>query len=152
MKGVAIPLISVLILVACANEKKEESKNVMEEKPTEETAHDHSSDELKLNEGAKWKVDDSMMVYLRNMESTITNFLPKDKNSYQNLSDTLKSNIDLLTSNCTMKGAAHDELHKWLIPYIDKVNDLAESENQDETVLLYQDLKNSFSTFNQFFE
>jgi hypothetical protein len=64
----------------------------------------------------------------------------------------LQANLDLLTSNCTMEGKAHDELHKWLLPYIDLVNDLSGSKDEAEASKQFSQLENSFLTFNQFFQ
>lgn len=51
-----------------------------------------------------------------------------------------------------MKGKAHDELHKWLLPYIDLVKEFSES--KDETTLneQFQKIQTSFTTFNQYFQ
>jgi hypothetical protein len=75
----------------------------------------------------------------------------KQKN-YKSLSEKLQSNIDLLTSNCTMKGKAHDELHKWLLPYIDLVKELSEAKDPTEAEKQFQNIQTSFNTFNQYFQ
>ena len=40
-----------------------------------------------------------------------------------------------------MKGKAHDELHKWLLPYIDLVKELSEAKDETEAE------KNNFKIF-----
>ena len=59
-----------------------------------------------------------------------------------------KENLDLLTSNCTMKGQAHDELHKWLLPYLDLVTDFSKDKSAEQ----FAEIQNAFTTFNQYFE
>jgi hypothetical protein len=47
-----------------------------------------------------------------------------------------------------MKGQAHDELHKWLLPYIE----LADDFSKDRSVEQFAEIQHSFTTFNQYFE
>ena len=68
--------------------------------------------------------------------------------NYQVLIDNLGRNIDLLTSNCTMEGEAHDELHKWLLPFIEDVKVFSNDKSADN----FTKIKNAFITFNQYFE
>ena len=86
--------------------------------------HDDESEAIELNNGEKWQVDANMLTHIRNMENDVVSFAKVEQKDYKSLSEKLQSNIDLLTSNCTMKGKAHDELHKWLLPYIDLVKEL----------------------------
>ena len=52
--------------------------------------------------------------------------------NFEKLSENLNKNVDLLTANCTMKGQAHDELHKWLVPYIALVKDFSEDKSAEK--------------------
>lgn len=148
---ILIPLIS-LVLFSCNNASKEKSK-VYKETDTHKE-HQHNSDVIgiELNNGEKWKVDEAMLLHIRNMESDVFSFSKLKEKEYNALAISLQSKIDLLTSNCTMKGKAHDELHKWLLPYIDLVKEFSES--KDETTLneQFQKIQTSFTTFNQYFQ
>ncbi len=114
--------------------------------------HAHGDEEIQLNQGQKWKVDAEMLSIIRAMENDVASFKGSELAEYNSLSEKLKKNIDLLTSNCTMKGQAHDELHKWLLPYIDLVNAFSEAKGGADSEKLFQDVKNSFVTFNQYFQ
>ena len=114
--------------------------------------HAHGDEEIQLNQGQKWKVDAEMLSIIRAMENDVASFKGSELAEYNSLSEKLKKNIDLLTSNCTMKGQAHDELHKWLLPYIDLVNAFSEAKSGADSEKLFQDVKNSFVTFNQYFQ
>lgn len=122
--------------------------------PTEEIAHSHPDDEaLQLNAGKKWKVDDHMMDELRELESIVNHSNRKENTmSLDAIADSLIVHLDLLTSNCTMQGQAHDELHKWLVPFIELVNEYANYE--DESVAKQQliEMKSRFLEFNTYFE
>ncbi|MEN9489286.1 MAG: hypothetical protein RL494_1551 [Bacteroidota bacterium] len=134
----------VLFLFSC-NTKSNAEKTT--EIKTEE--HQHSDTEaIQLNKGKKWKVDDNMMLHIRNMEKDVMNFNSENNKNYPLLANKLKSNIDLLTSNCTMKGEAHDELHKWLVPYIELVDEFSKEKSKNQFI----EIQESFKTFNQYFQ
>ena len=134
----------VLLLFSCNTKSKEEKTTEIK---TEE--HQHSESEtIQLNNGEKWKVDDNMMLHIRNMEKDVVHFDQEKSTNYSLLANKLKTNIDILTSNCTMKGQAHDELHKWLVPYIELVDSFSEEKSANQ----FTEIQNSFKTFNQYFQ
>ena len=138
-------LATVVLLIFSCNTKSKEEKTT--EIKTEE--HQHSESEtIQLNNGEKWKVDDNMMLHIRNMEKDIIHFDQEKSTNYSLLADKLKTNIDLLTSNCTMKGQAHDELHKWLVPYIELVDLFSKEKSANQ----FTEIQNSFLTFNEYFK
>jgi hypothetical protein len=51
-----------------------------------------------------------------------------------------------------MKGKAHDELHKWLLPCIDLVKELSEAKDETEASKHFKTIQISFTTFNQYFQ
>lgn len=134
----------ILLLFSCNTKSKEEKTTEIK---TEE--HQHSESEtIQLNNGEKWKVDDNMMLHIRNMEKDVVHFDQEKSTNYSLLAEKLKTNIDILTSNCTMKGKAHDELHKWLVPYIELVDSFSEEKSANQ----FTEIQNSFLTFNQYFK
>jgi hypothetical protein len=86
------------------------------------------------------------------MEKAVSSFEGKQSEDYTALAKTIDDNLIELTSSCTMEGQAHDELHKWLVPFIelseqfDVATELAEQEK------IYHDFKTSFVEFNTYFE
>ena len=136
-------LATVGVLLFSCNTKSKEVKII--EIKTEK--HQHSESEpIQLNEGRKWKVDENMMLHIRNMENDVINF--GEEKDYALLAGKLKANIELLTSNCTMKGKAHDELHKWLVPYME----LVDAFYKEKSAHQFTEIQHSFETFNQYFE
>lgn len=148
---ILIPVIS-LFLFSCGNASKEKSKEETETVTHEEHQHNYEMQTIELNNGEKWKVDANMITHIRNMENDIISFSTVEQKDYKSLSEKLQSNIDLLTSNCTMKGKAHDELHKWLLPYIDLVKELSEAKDETEAAKQFENIQTSFTTFNQYFQ
>lgn len=140
-------LLSTFFLFSCNDKAKNESAETSQVTKTE--VHEHSNDEaIQLNDGQKWKVDVDMIAHIRTMENDVTSFDKETPENYQLLADNLKKNLDLLTSNCTMKGQAHDELHKWLLPYIELVDDFSKDKSNENLAKIQE----SFTTFNQYFQ
>jgi hypothetical protein len=153
MKKITI-LISVisLFLFSCGNTSNEKSKEQTETVTHEEHQHNAEIQTIELNNGEKWKVDANMITHIRNMENDINSFANVKQKDFKSIAEKLQSNIDLLTSNCTMKGKAHDELHKWLLPYIDLAKELSEAKDETEASKRFENIKSSFITFNQYFQ
>ena len=140
-------LLSTFFLFSCNDKANNKSAETSQDTKTE--VHEHSNDEtIQLNDGQKWKVDVDMMAHIRIMENDVTSFDKETPENYQLLADNLKKNIDLLTSNCTMKGEAHDELHKWLLPYIELVDHFSKDKSNENLAKIQE----SFTTFNQYFQ
>ena len=153
MKKITISLtVIILFLFSCGNTSNKNSKEHTQTVTHEEHQHNDEIQIIELNNGEKWKVDANMITHIRNMENDVISFAKVEQKDYNSLSVKLQSNIDLLTSNCTMKGKAHDELHKWLLPYIDLVKELSESKDENETDKQFQKIENAFKTFNQYFK
>ena len=141
-----------LLLYSCGNSSNQKLNNQTEVAENNDHHHDDESEAIELNNGEKWQVDANMITHIRNMENDIISFAKVEQKDYTSLSNKLQSNIDLLTSNCTMKGKAHDELHKWLLPYIDLVKELSEAKNETEATKQFENIQISFTTFNQYFQ
>ena len=148
---ILIPVIS-LFLFSCGNTSNEKSKEQTETIAHEEHQHNDENETIELNNGAKWKVDPNMITHIRNMESDVISFAKVDQKDYKSLSEKLQSNIDSLTSNCTMKGKAHDELHKWLVPFIELSEQFDATQDLTEQEKIYHDFKKAFVEFNIYFE
>ncbi|MBK7964946.1 MAG: hypothetical protein IPK10_06435 [Bacteroidetes bacterium] len=137
------------LLMGCQNSSS--VKALDETKLVEE--HDHESGEsIKLINGEKWKVDDHMMVHFRNMERAVKALKEPSLLDCQKLSTQLQHHLELLTSNCTMHGEAHDELHKWLLPYIELCNSFSEATDEEDAISYFRDIEKSFIQFNIYFQ
>ncbi len=137
--------------MSCGNLSDQKSGEMKETDTIEEHNHLTESGSLELNNGEKWKIIESMMVYIRKMESDVAAFDKSEQKDYPVLVEKLKANIVLLTSSCTMEGKAHDALHEWLVPYIDLVNLLSEAKDKKEADLIFAKIQNSFKEFNLYF-
>ena len=107
---------------------------------------------IELDNGKKWLINVEMMPPLRSSESSISSFQATDLQSYQSLASELAANNKVLISSCTMTGKSHNELHKWLHPYMNMISDLEDVENVKSAEEIVKNMKQSFSTFNQNFK
>lgn len=153
MKKIFLISTITIALIACKNETHHENHDEHEhhdETAThEEDHHNHESEAIMLNDGEKWKVVENMSGYIRNMEKAVNEF---KGDNYPALAKTIDENIRALTENCTMEGQAHDELHKWLLPFIELSEEFdvaTEKENQEK---IYQEFKKMFVEYNTYFE
>lgn len=108
--------------------------------------------QIELNNGERWKVNAEMMPPLHASQKLVSEFSVSDRKDYQALSEQLKENNTSLISSCTMEGKSHDELHKWLHPYIGLLDELANAENEKEANQVFVKIEQSFNTFNQHFQ
>lgn len=143
-----IYIIIYCILFACKNPSAK-TPRFLESKGQNQ----HSGGEaIELNGGEKWKINKDMIIYIRDMEKEVISFSLRNNSDYKILSDKLQNDIDLLTSNCTMKGKAHDELHKWLLPYIEMADDFSKAKNMAESSEKLEKIKTAFKLFNKNFQ
>lgn len=125
---------------------------------TNQTESNDSSDSLKntynieLTDNEKWEVNKKMMVHIKNMESDIEAASSQSSPNYEELGSKLDENIGLLTSNCTMMGKAHDELHKWLLPFIDLVKELNAADSKEKQQQSFEAVQESMNEFNTYFK
>lgn len=124
---------------------KEKSGN---SKPT----HGDKSEAIDFKNGEKWKVHDTMMLYMRVIERDINIFEETGSSDFAYLGRKLQANIELLTSNCTMEGKAHDERHKRLLPFIDLVYEFSKEKDEKRSLELFSEIKGSMKTFNLYFQ
>jgi hypothetical protein len=140
-------LLSGVFIFSCGNPQTKQ-----ETTPQATKEHVPSQHGIELNEGNKWKVDEQMMVYLRTMEKAVVTYTGDNADSFDTLAIFLQEQTNELTSNCTMEGKPHDELHKWLLPYMELVASMqgAKEETQQREILLQ--LNASFTELNTYFE
>lgn len=144
--------LSGFMLFGCGNNADQKSNEHSETVHQDDHHHDDDNETIELNNGEKWKVDNNMMVHIRTMEQDFSAYETAQNKDFKELAYSLQANIDLLTSNCTMKGKAHDELHKWLLPYIETVEELSASKSDKDAAEYLSEIKLSFQTFNQYFQ
>lgn len=141
-----------ILLFSCSNTSNKIPENVDSTSKVADAHHSEESEKIELNNGEKWVVDSNMIFHIRNIENDVNTFSKNENKDFKTISKKIQSHLDLLTSNCTMTGKAHDELHKWLLPFIDLVKELSDAKDIDIASEKFKVIQSSFLTFNTFFK
>lgn len=107
---------------------------------------------LELNDGKKWTVDPPMMAHLRNLEQAVQASSTIHAVNHPALAANLQENLGRLVTNCTMEGKAHDELHKWLMPFLAMTAEYSEAADPKVQWQKLQEIKGALLVFNAHFE
>lgn len=150
MKQIFIVAISAAFLMSCKNDSKQsEVENTLDTEQVQvETA---SSDAIQLNNGEKWAVNEEMKPYVMRSEELVALYVKNNDTDYKKLAQELKDQNNLLIKSCTMDGASHDELHKWLHPHLEMVSMLAEVETPEKVKELISEIEGSFIKYHTYF-
>ncbi len=134
--------------------KSHEHEHATEHDMHEEHAHEtlDSDEELSLNNGKQWIVNEEMKPFVKAGEETLNDYVSNSSTDYIALAQSLKATNDKLIKSCTMKGQSHQELHKWLIPHLDLVSALKEAENADEAQEIIHELIESYEVYHTYFK
>lgn len=108
--------------------------------------------DINLNEGEKWEVNSAMKPHIEKGEDILKAYEVNEDQDYLQLANKLKEQNQALIKSCTMKGASHDELHKWLHPHMDLISKLGKAENPEQAESIVDDLEDSFQVFHDFFK
>lgn len=146
-------LFGVLFLFSCNNEANNNENtdvivdSVQVTEVIKETPHD-----LVLVDNEKWKIDEGMRVSIDSIDIRMSDFEGTALEDYAALSVDLAHHTKTVISSCTMKGQAHDELHKWLLPFIDLRKELDTITSVSAGEKIAMELQKELSIFNLYFE
>lgn len=145
---------SVIFTFSCTQNSENDASNVQKEIIVEENKldSDSNSEELHLNGDQKWNVSPHMIAHLDSIENLILSNENLDNMTGQSLANAIDSQLKLVTQSCDMQGEAHEQLHLWLLPFWDLVDQLATSEGQENQVKLVNELITSMNSYHTYFE
>lgn len=137
-------------LISC-NLKSSENETGAEVKENDLSHQKDTVVSLVLNEGEKWKVNSEMLPHILRIEDRLKVFNQSKEKNFKDFGEKSQQDLDLLIASCTMKGKSHEQLHRWLIPHIQLVKDIAVVENSTDGSKLCTEMEHSFNAFNQYF-
>ncbi|GMV53850.1 MAG: hypothetical protein D8M52_06775 [Chlorobi bacterium] len=157
MKIFLLTLITTVTLWGCSSETHNHAEHDHQApEHTEEAHHEHHHGDqagtLELNNGAKWMVNTEMKPFVQEGEKLVQQYVNANSTDYKKLAANLTTQNDQLMSSCTMDGKSHDELHKWLHPHLDLVEDLAEAPDASVAMDVVKKLQESYGLYHQYFE
>jgi hypothetical protein len=153
-KTLFIGLLGAIVATTSCNNQEPKSTEKQEQTTADVQAkeEEQSAMEIELNNGAKWKVNPEMMVHVRASEGLVDSYINAPQKDHEALAKELNTTVGLLTKSCTMQGKSHDELHKWLHPYMGLIKDLGNAKSDEEADQIVTTIQASFVIFNQYFE
>lgn len=111
--------------------------------------HDHG---LSLDNGKKWKADPETNRGMKRMDHLVDSFSQKETGAaYHNIKSNLEAELNRVFKECTMKGEAHHQLHKFLIP-IKKIFTGLEHSQLAVQKKSFHNLKMHLSIYPKYFE
>ncbi|MBT8394307.1 MAG: hypothetical protein HKO81_07025 [Flavobacteriaceae bacterium] len=144
-------LITLLLVISFLSCKKEAKQNVSKTSETEEISLLDTLT-LKLDNGKKWVVNDETQIGISKMDSLITAFKSADKKDYSNLGKDLSIQTGYIIRSCNMTGEAHDQLHVVLVPMLDKISTLKESQDTKKSKAALIELEGIVAAYFKHFE
>ena len=138
-------IILTVAISACTSQvktDKQDNKNSNEQ--------DHTSTELRLNNGNKWKADEATKRNVSAMVHVVNNSSYAEAANRRELSVEMQSKVDSLINQCKMKGADHDALHVWLERVLKDLKELKEGDVEYSKA--HAALKKDIESFYAFFE
>ncbi len=147
-----LQIMTLLALVGCTaspKEKEPENNTVSEivETPKIETPH-----HLELNEGNKWQVDQGIAKGIAAINKLVKAHISHQVLDYQLLGDAIATQTKYIISSCTMKGKAHEELHKWLLPFLDLKEALVMTASPEEGAAVLDNIKSELAVYQSYFK
>jgi hypothetical protein len=109
----------------------------------------HDQVAIELNNGQKWDVNAEMSPFILGGEMILKEY---DNANYKELAEQLKRENKKLIESCTMDGKSHEELHKWLHPHMQLIEDLGNADNDQQANEIIAQLNKSFQTYHNYFQ
>lgn len=116
-----------------------------------EHQHNHAEGQLELNNGKKWTMNEEMKPFVLKGVDLLQVYSQEKQTDNVRLAKELKEQNDQLIKSCTMDGKGHDELHKWLHPHMELVNELEAEKNPEKAIAIVAKLHDSYMEFSKYF-
>ncbi len=110
----------------------------------EHQKHSEKLPEVTLDDGKRWIANPETTDGIRAMVHSIEQFQEDQQTDYSVLKESLQGFYSTILKKCTMKGEAHNQLHHYLVPLNQEIDNL--SGENIESVYVY------LKTYDDYFE
>ncbi len=138
---IALVILMGLISMGCQKGKKKDAA-------TEQTTKTH----LQLNQEEKWEANKETTDGVLKMEAILSYRPMKTLEDYHKVGALLLEVKNYIIQKCTMEGAAHDNLHKWLYPLIEDIEKLTEAQSIEQADQTVEAIKDQLKLYHQYFK
>jgi hypothetical protein len=151
--------VTVAILMSCGtadsdkqkenDEKTEAAKSEGQNEMKEEKEDSDSTGTLQLDNGKKWKADNTTKANVASLTQLVNDSTYRDKKKSKELYKGVQNRLDTLVNQCKMTGPAHEALHAWLKPVLHDTKELKKSKGEYDSkyVLLRKDVQSYYDYF-----
>jgi len=151
MEKIIAILVCTMFIWSC-----NQSPDSAAESPAEEIEnhddHAHENEPLELNNGEKWVVNEEMKPFVRRGHELVHGFIAERRSDYHELAEQLTEQNNQLIQSCTMEGKSHDELHKWLHPHLELVQELKNENDAAEADKIVLEIQQSYLEYQDYFD
>jgi hypothetical protein len=150
-----ILLFSIGFLLACNNQSTGDNKKPDGSGEVDAQQHETAGENLELNNGQKWKSDSATSANVRNIRDIVGGFYSGQDRSltaHQIAASALQEALNKMIADCKMTGPAHDALHRWLEPLLEKVKAIRKSTAESEVAGLMNEIKDQVNLYQRYFE
>ena len=155
MKKIIVILLFSTVFWACNNPETSSKKEVAPAVEADHHEHAENKTGLELNNGDKWKADNSTNNNVKDLQVVLEQFNARTDQSmaaYKLAADDLQLGLNKMVSECKMKGPDHDALHKWLEPLIGQVKELKQVSTEADAAKMIAAIHTQVNYYNQYFE
>jgi len=107
---------------------------------------------LQTDAGRRWKIVPAMMAHLRAAEKALDSESASTVTDHRQMAERLDASLSALVASCTMSGPAHDELHKWLVPFLGIAKGYLGETDLALLAKRHEELRKEFQIFHKYFE
>jgi hypothetical protein len=137
-------------LVAC-NEHKQEAAGHDHSRDSVMHSHSESQNQLALNNGKKWKLDEATRNNVDTIRKTVQTVSMSEKKDYAKAAADLENDANRLVNQCKMSGKDHDMLHLWLESFLSELKQLKASSAEEQPVA-FNRIEMGVKEFGNYFE
>jgi len=109
---------------------------------------------LVLNQGQRWETDDPTRAGMRELKAKVETFKKKDQaqsQDFKDLADVVKGDVNTILQKCTMTGAGHTELHKYIAAVLRDAEGLR-SRQPEQAESAFKKLEAELQLFDRYFQ
>ena len=126
-------ILIVLVIIISISACKDNPKNTTPVNTSTEDISLLDTLTLRLNNGEKWVANNETQIGILKMDSIIRAFKSNGNENYLSLGENLSKQTSYIIKSCNMTGDAHDQLHVVLVPMLDEISILKDSDNKEES-------------------
>ena len=154
MKKVLLVAIGSMLALSCnktAEKTTVDTSTNIEVKSLDEHDMSEKSEAIQMNNGSKWLVNNEMKPFVMKGEELVKTYIEKKQTDYKTLATKVKQQNEQLIKSCTMDGASHDELHKWLHPHLELTKKLENDTDVAHADATVKELERSYNSYHDYF-